>query len=85
MIDLQSILYRLRPVVVAQHQFASAGVADAFSGISTEAIDVRGDQLIRQMGCIPNFLHYNGYPASICVSVNDEVVHGIPSKHRIAG
>lgn len=52
-------------------------------GISTKAIDVRGDQLIRQMGCIPNFLHYNGYPASICVSVNDEVVHGIPSKHRI--
>ena len=31
----------------------------------------------------PEFLHYNGYPASICVSVNDEVVHGIPSKKRI--
>ncbi len=33
--------------------------------------------------CIPNFKNYNGYPASICVSVNDEVVHGIPSKRRI--
>ena len=32
---------------------------------------------------MPNFLHYNGYPASICVSVNNEVVHGIPSKDRI--
>ena len=32
---------------------------------------------------MPNFLNYNGYPASICVSVNDEVVHGIPSKERI--
>lgn len=50
-------------------------------GISTKAIDVRGDQLIRQMGCIPNFLHYNGYPASICVSVNDEVVHGLSLIH----
>lgn len=52
-------------------------------GISTWEIDVLGEKLIRQMGCIPNFLNYNGYPASICVSVNDEVVHGIPNKHRI--
>ena len=52
-------------------------------GISTKDIDIQGDKLIRQLGGIPNFLHYNGYPASICVSVNDEVVHGIPSKHRI--
>ncbi len=35
------------------------------------------------MGCVPNFKNYNGYPASICVSVNDEVVHGIPHKDRI--
>ena len=52
-------------------------------GISTRDIDIKGDQLIRQLEGIPNFLHYNGYPASICVSVNDEVVHGIPSKRRI--
>lgn len=52
-------------------------------GISTLDIDRRGEQIIRSFGCTPNFLHYNGYPASICVSVNDEVVHGIPSKHRI--
>jgi len=52
-------------------------------GISTWEIDRKGEELIRSFGCIPNFLHYNGYPASICVSVNDEVVHGIPSKKRI--
>ena len=52
-------------------------------GISTLDIDKAGEKLIRQMGCIPNFLNYNGYPASICVSVNEEVVHGIPSRHRI--
>lgn len=52
-------------------------------GISTFEIDRIGEELIRSYGCIPSFLNYNGYPASICVSVNDEVVHGIPSKKRI--
>lgn len=52
-------------------------------GISTYEIDRRGEEVIRDYGCTPSFLNYNGYPASICVSVNDEVVHGIPSKKRI--
>lgn len=52
-------------------------------GMTTKAIDCLGEEIIRSYGCIPSFLDYNGYPASICVSVNDEVVHGIPSEHRI--
>ncbi len=52
-------------------------------GISTMDINRRGEDVIRSYGCIPSFLNYNGFPASICVSVNDEVVHGIPSKKRI--
>lgn len=52
-------------------------------GMSTLEIDILGERLIRGYDCIPNFLHYNGYPASICVSVNEEVVHGIPNKKRI--
>ncbi len=52
-------------------------------GITTKQIDRLGEEIIRSYGCIPSFLNYNGYPASICVSVNDEVVHGIPSKKRI--
>ena len=52
-------------------------------GISTLDIDRLGEKLIRERGCIPNFLNYNGYPASICVSVNDEVVHGIPHAEHI--
>ena len=52
-------------------------------GISTLDIDRKGEEIIRSFGCIPSFLNYNGYPASICVSVNDEVVHGIPSRHHI--
>ena len=42
-----------------------------------------GEDLIRRRGCVPNFLNYNGFPASFCTSVNEEVVHGIPSKDRI--
>ena len=52
-------------------------------GMTTWDIDMIGEKTIRQLGCIPNFKNYHGYPASICVSVNDEVVHGIPNKKRI--
>lgn len=52
-------------------------------GMSTKDVDILGEKIIRSFGCIPSFLDYNGYPASICVSVNDEVVHGIPNAHRI--
>lgn len=52
-------------------------------GISTMDINRKGEEVIRSYGCIPSFLNYNGYPASICISVNEEVVHGIPSKKRI--
>ena len=51
-------------------------------GMSTWDIDHMGEQIIRSYGCIPSFKNYNGYPASICVSVNDEVVHGIPHKEH---
>lgn len=52
-------------------------------GISTMDINRKGEEVIRSFDCIPSFLNYNGYPASICISVNDEVVHGIPDKKRI--
>lgn len=52
-------------------------------GMSTWEVNKIGEDIIRSFGCIPSFLNYNGFPASICVSVNDEVVHGIPSKKRI--
>ena len=52
-------------------------------GMSTLDIDRLGEEIIRSYGCTPSFKNYNGYPASICVSVNDEVVHGIPHKDHI--
>ena len=51
-------------------------------GITTKDIDRYGEELIRERDGIPNFLNYDGYPATICVSVNDEVVHGIPTDER---
>ena len=52
-------------------------------GISTWELDKLGERVIRSFGCVPNFLNYNGFPASFCISVNDEVVHGIPRKDKI--
>ena len=51
-------------------------------GITTYDIDKLGEEVIRSYGCTPSFLNYCGYPASICVSLNEEVVHGIPSRTR---
>ena len=52
-------------------------------GMSTWEINRLGDEMIRDYGCIPSFLNYQGYPASVCVSVNDEIVHGIPNKSHL--
>ena len=49
-------------------------------GVTTAQIDKAVFQFIKEQGAIPSFLHYNGYPASVCVSVNDEIIHGIPGK-----
>ena len=53
------------------------------AGMSTLDIDRLGEEMIRSFGCVQNFKNYNGYPASICVSINEEIVHGIPSAKRI--
>ena len=52
-------------------------------GVTTEELDRIADAYIRSQGAYPTFLNYNGYPKSVCISVNDEVVHGIPGKRRI--
>ena len=49
-------------------------------GATTQQIDKAVFHFIREQGAIPSFLHYNGYPASVCISVNDEIIHGIPGK-----
>ena len=49
-------------------------------GVTTQEINDAVERFIRQQGAVPSFLHYNGYPASVCISVNDEIIHGIPGK-----
>lgn len=52
-------------------------------GVSTADLDGVAEQLIREGGAVPSFLGYHGYPASICASVNEQIVHGIPSAARV--
>jgi methionyl aminopeptidase len=52
-------------------------------GVTTADLDALGEEIMRSEGCIPSFKGYRGFPASICTSVNDEVVHGIPSSRRV--
>ena len=52
-------------------------------GISTAEIDRIAYNYIKSQGAEPNFLHYNGFPATACISVNNEVIHGIPDKKHI--
>lgn len=51
-------------------------------GLTTLELDRKGEEIIRSYDCIPSFLNYNGFPNSLCISVNQEVVHGIPKKRR---
>ena len=52
-------------------------------GVTTGEIDAIARKYIEKHGAIPTFYHYNGYPATACISINDEVIHGIPSNKRV--
>ena len=65
-----------------------AGVLDALHaalrpGVSTGELDALAETMIRDAGAVPSFKGYRGYPASICASLNEEVVHGIPGTRRV--
>lgn len=67
-------------ILALVHQELEKAVAP---GVSTKQLDTLANEIIRSYGCTPSFLNYMGFPASICTSVNSEVVHGIPSKKVI--
>lgn len=52
-------------------------------GVTTAEIDRIAEKYILSQGAVPNFKNYNGYPATACISINNEVIHGIPSKKRV--
>lgn len=67
--------------IVAQTREVLAKVIEP--GITTKELDHIADKEIRRWGAIPSFKGYNGYPASICTSVNEELVHGIPGDRKL--
>lgn len=77
----QIVLMRAAGLVVAR---TLAVLRDAVApGVSTGDLDALADETIRAAGAQPSFLGYRGYPASICTSVNDQVVHAIPSRDQV--
>ena len=52
-------------------------------GVTTAELDRIAEKYILSQGATPNFKNYNGYPATACISINNEVIHGIPSKKRV--
>ncbi len=67
--------------LIVAHALAAAAAA-ATPGVTTADLDAIAEREIRAAGAVPSFLGYHGYPATICTSVNDEIVHGIPSPQR---
>ncbi len=67
-------------IVYKTHQYLKPYLVE---GITTEEIDSLADQYIRSQGAIPSCKDYQGYPKSICISVNEEVVHGIASSRKL--
>ena len=68
--------------VIAAGALKAAGAA-VEPGVSTEEINRIAHNFIVKNGAIPTFKGYSGYPAATCISINDEVIHGIPNKKRI--
>ncbi len=67
-------------IVALTHELMKKNICD---GVTTKELDRIAEEFIRSKGAIPSFKNYNGYPASICTSVNDVVIHGIPGNTRL--
>ncbi|MGM0414071.1 MAG: type I methionyl aminopeptidase [Bacillota bacterium] len=73
------IMAKANSIVAETHEFLSEKISP---GISTYDLDKLAEEFIEGKGGKPSFKGYRGYPASVCLSIDDEVVHGIPSKKR---
>lgn len=67
-------------VVYQTHQYLKPFIEE---GITTEELDRLGEEFIRSKGCTPSFKGYEGFPSALCISINDEIVHGFPSKRKL--
>lgn len=86
------MIYKKSPAEIATMREAGVIVAAAIAatraacvpGVTTRDLDAVAEKVIRDAGALPSFLGYHGFPATLCVSVNDEVVHGIPGSRVVA-
>ena len=76
-------LARIRAACLVVHEVLEELARAVAPGVSTADLDRLAAEAARARGAAPAFLGYHGYPASLCISVNDEVVHGIPSGKRV--
>ena len=74
------LMKKANQIVAKTHAFLEKKISP---GITTDEIDQMGEQFIRDHDAVPSFKGYRGYPASICTSINEEVVHGIPDNNRV--
>ena len=75
-----SLLKEAGHIVYLTHQYLKPYIKP---GITTKELDKLAEDFIRSKDATPSFLNYNGFPGSICTSINNEVVHGIPSKRKL--
>ncbi|MGI6498596.1 MAG: type I methionyl aminopeptidase [Oscillospiraceae bacterium] len=75
-----SLMRRAGSITAAARALAGKMV---LPGVTTREIDQAVYRFITSQGATPSFLHYNGFPGSICISVNDQVIHGIPGSRRL--
>lgn len=85
MISIKSVaqidkMKRAGEIVALTHELMKKNVCD---GVTTKELDRIAEEFIRSKGAIPSFKNYNGFPASICASINDVVIHGIPGNQRL--
>jgi methionyl aminopeptidase len=74
---------RIRDASLVVHGVLREVIAAVAPGVTTAELDRVAEEATRARGAVPAFKGYHGYPAVICISVNDEVVHGIPSPKRV--
>ena len=70
-------------VLKTSHELSLMREACRISAVTTAQIDKIAHEYILKAGATPTFLNYNGFPATACISINDEIIHGIPSHRRV--
>lgn len=85
MISIKSVaqidkMKRAGEIVALTHELMRKNICD---GVTTKELDRIAEEFIRSKGAVPSFKNYNGYPASICASVNEVVIHGIPGNYTL--